>query len=134
MSNHAEQSHNASSDGVEEQKQVEFYSAGLSAWYSTRLERDKSLITLSAGGIGLLTTLMTTVGVSSELLLLMYIGALFAFVVCLGAVLVIFQKNATYVESVLTGTAPQSDLVLRMLRGNRGQTPFSPLTQAIAFG
>lgn len=44
------------SDEIEDQKRVEFYSAGLAAWYATRLEHDKSLLTLSAGGIGLLMT------------------------------------------------------------------------------
>lgn len=40
-----------------EKKELEFYKAGISAWYTTAFERDKSLLTLSAGGIGLLMTL-----------------------------------------------------------------------------
>lgn len=64
------------SDEIEDQKRVEFYSAGLAAWYATRLEHDKSLLTLSAGGIGLLMTLMTTVGVSSAESLVLYVCAL----------------------------------------------------------
>ena len=72
------------SDEVDDQKRVEFYSAGLTAWYNTRLEHDKSLLTLSAGGIGLLMTLMTTVGVSSAESLVLYICALVAFSVLIG--------------------------------------------------
>jgi hypothetical protein len=35
-------------------KEIAFYTAGVTAWYNTSLEHDKSLFTLSAGGIGLL--------------------------------------------------------------------------------
>lgn len=103
------------SDDVDEQKRVEFYSAGLTAWYTTRLEHDKSLLTLSAGGIGLLMTLMTTVGVSSAESLVLYVCALVAFLICLGAVLVIFRKNATHLEEVIAGTASQNDSALTRL-------------------
>lgn len=50
------------SDEIEQQKSVEFYAAGINAWYNTSLEHDKSIFSLSAGGIGLLITLLTTVG------------------------------------------------------------------------
>ena len=103
------------SDAIEDQKRVEFYSAGLTAWYTTRLEHDKSLLTLSAGGIGLLMTLMTTVGVSSAESLVLYICALVAFLVCLAAVLVIFIKNADHLEEAIAGTASQNDPALSRL-------------------
>jgi len=83
MSSPAEQSLNVMSDGIDHQKHVEFYSAGLTAWYTTRLEHDKGLLTLSAGGIGLLMTLMTTVGVSSAESLVLHVSALVTFLVCL---------------------------------------------------
>lgn len=103
------------SDEIDDQKRVEFYSAGLTAWYNTRLEHDKSLLTLSAGGIGLLMTLMTTVGVSSAESLVLYICALVAFLVCLAAVLVIFKKNADHLEEVISGTGQQNDPALSRL-------------------
>lgn len=103
------------SDEIEDQKRVEFYSAGLAAWYATRLEHDKSLLTLSAGGIGLLMTLMTTVGVSSAESLVLYLCALVAFLVCLSTVLVIFRKNAVHLEDVMVGTATQDDPALSRL-------------------
>ncbi len=103
------------SDAIDDQKRVEFYSAGLTAWYATRLEHDKSLLTLSAGGVGLLMTLMTTVGVSSVESLVLYICALVAFLVCLIAVLIIFRKNADHLEEVISGTANQNDRTLSRL-------------------
>jgi hypothetical protein len=36
-----------------DRKDVEHYASSVDAWYNTRLELDKSLLTLSAGGIGL---------------------------------------------------------------------------------
>ena len=113
-------------DEIDDQKRVEFYSAGLTAWYNTRLEHDKSLLTLSAGGIGLLMTLMTTVGVSSAESLVLYICALVAFLVCLAAVLVIFKKNADHLEEVISGTGQQNDPALSRLDAVR--------TWSFAFG
>lgn len=103
------------SDEIDDQKRVEFYSAGLTAWYNTRLEHDKSLLTLSAGGIGLLVTLMTTVVVSSAESLVLYSCALLAFLICLASILVIFKKNADHLEEVICGTGSQNDLVLSRL-------------------
>lgn len=50
-------------DSIEQQKDVAYYSALVSAWIQTKMERDKTLASLSAGGIGLLVTILSTVGV-----------------------------------------------------------------------
>src|SRR5438309_2190061 len=84
-------------------KDVEFFSGSVIAWYSTRLEHDKSLLTLSAGGVGLLITLLTTVGVASAEGLVLYIAAVFAFLLCIGFVMLIFRENSAHVEAVLNG-------------------------------
>jgi hypothetical protein len=47
-------------------KDLAFYAASVEAWYSTGFERDKSLLTLAGGGIGLLITLLSTVGTHSN--------------------------------------------------------------------
>ncbi|MFT0635166.1 hypothetical protein ACMFY5_24075, partial [Pseudomonas sihuiensis] len=69
---------------INQMKEVEFYSANLNAWFNTRFEHDKSLLTLSAGGVGLLITLISTVGVRSIETLILYIFSLFCFILCLG--------------------------------------------------
>ncbi|MDA8663964.1 hypothetical protein N9L66_03280 [Porticoccaceae bacterium] len=46
-----------------EGKNVAYYSTMLSAWIETKMERDKTLVTLSAAGIGLLVTILTVIGV-----------------------------------------------------------------------
>ena len=38
---------------TEEMKGVELYASTVNAWYLTKLEKDRTLITLSAGAIGL---------------------------------------------------------------------------------
>jgi hypothetical protein len=79
-------------------KEVEYYSAGVSAWYNTSLEYDKSLFTLSGGGVGLLITPLITVGVKSGSLLLVYVAALAAFLTCLVILLVVFRLNRKHLE------------------------------------
>jgi hypothetical protein len=40
-----------------DQKEVEYYAAQVNAWLNTKFEHDKSLLTLSAGGLGLLISI-----------------------------------------------------------------------------
>lgn len=86
---------------INELKDVEFYAAQVNAWVNTRFEHDKSLLTLSAGGVGLLITLLTNNSISSIELFVFYILALLSFVVCLGALLWIFKRNAMHLENVV---------------------------------
>ena len=90
-------------EDINEKKEVAFYTAGITAWYNTSLEHDKSLFTLSAGGIGLLMTLIRTVGVLSAETLILYIAAMISFLICLVSVLVIFKKNRSHIEQVFQG-------------------------------
>jgi hypothetical protein len=88
-------------DSGEPEEKNAFYAAALEAWFLSRLEHDKSLLTLSAGGIGLLITLVSTVGINSTESLILFILALLAFVFCLAAVLWIFKRNSTHIEDAV---------------------------------
>lgn len=90
------------------QKDIQFYGASVNAWINTSLEQDKSLLTLSAGGIGLLIALLTTIGIAEVALLVLYVLAIVAFSVCLIFVLYIFSRNRKHVEKVLAGN-PAAD-------------------------
>jgi hypothetical protein len=92
-------------------KEVEYYAANLNAWFNTRFEHDKSLLALSAGAVGLLITLISTVGVKSVETLILYILSLACFVVCLGALLWIFRRNAKHLEDVVRETAVDDQLL-----------------------
>lgn len=96
---------------INQMKEVEFYAANLNAWFNTRFEHDKSLLALSAGAVGLLITLISTVGVRSIETLILYILALACFVVCLGALLWIFRRNAKHLEDVVRETAINDQLL-----------------------
>ncbi len=99
-------------DEIDEQKNIEFYAVSVAAWYESSLEHDKSLLALSAGGVGLLTTLLTTVGLDTGEALALYIGAIISFVVSLVCVLCVFRENKRHIEGILTGKARGADPVL----------------------
>lgn len=88
---------------ADDQKQVAWYAACLEGWISTRLEHDKSLLTLSAGGIGLLITLKATIGVQSFCSFVAFVLAITAFVVCIIVVLLIFERNSKHLEEAVKG-------------------------------
>lgn len=100
---------------TDEQKEVEYYSAAVTAWFATALEYDKSLLTLSAGGIGLHLTLLTTVGLRSAEALILYIGAILSFTAALLAVLRVFRLNQTHIEDIVLGRVTGKDPALARL-------------------
>jgi hypothetical protein len=93
-------------------KEVEFYAASVNGFINTALEHDKSIFTLSAGGIGLLATMMP--GISSWSMLVMYGCAIGAFLVSLLIVLSIFSLNRKHILKVLGGN-PDPDRWLTVL-------------------
>jgi hypothetical protein len=100
---------------IQQQKDIEFYAAAVEAWLGTSLEHDKSLLTLSAGGIGLLITLLSTVGLHSAESLILYIVALFAFFCCLIAILWIFKRNRFHLEEAIRDGKTSTDRGLAVL-------------------
>lgn len=95
----------------EQEKDVQFYSAAVNAWFGTQLEHDRSLLTLSAGGIGLLVTLLSTIGVKSPETVVLYVAALMSFLTCLGAVLWIFKRNAKHLEDIVENNVARDPLL-----------------------
>lgn len=82
-------------------KEIEFYSAGVAAWYSSSLEHDKSLLTLSSGGIALLITFVS--GLNSYWLITLYVLAILSFIACLVSVLLIFKGNKDHIAKLING-------------------------------
>jgi len=99
---------------MSKEKEIEFYSAKAHAWFSTKLEYDKSLLFLSAGGIGLLMTLLTAFGVSSITLLIVFVVSILSFTICLFSLLFIFTRNATHLEALIAGNNT-NDSILEVL-------------------
>ena len=96
------------------EKEIEFYAATVGAWLNTKFELDKSLLTLSTGAIGLLVTLLTTIGATSVEGLVLYFVALLSFLVCVVSILLVFKRNAKHLEGIVSETE-SSDPLLKSL-------------------
>ncbi|KPJ65882.1 MAG: hypothetical protein AMJ43_09820 [Coxiella sp. DG_40] len=94
-----------------EGKNVTHYGAILSAWIRTKMERDKVLLTLSAGGVGLLVTIFSTVGVKHWWEILLYGIAVIFFVTTITVCILIYDRNSKHLEDVLRERAAR-DYVL----------------------
>ncbi len=87
--------------GLKDDKKVAYYSALVDAWIHTRMERDKSLLSLSAGAIGLLVTLFMTIAVQNHIQVILYCLAFICFTLTILACLTIYRKNSEYLENLI---------------------------------
>ncbi|OOZ44258.1 hypothetical protein [Solemya velum gill symbiont] len=87
-----------------EGKNVAHYSVMLSAWIESRMARDKALMTLSAAGVGLIVTILTTVGIKSWIDLALVALSLLGFGSCIWAALRIYQLNTEHIEELIGET------------------------------
>ena len=88
-----------------EGKNIAHYSVLLSAWIQTKMERDRTIVTLSAGAIGLLVTILTAVGVKSVWEIPFYIISIIAFLISIWSSLVIYQLNSQHLEEAIRGSS-----------------------------
>lgn len=95
-------------------KDVEYFSAMVTAWLNTRLEKDRSLLALSAGAIGLLVTFLTTIGPSSKIEIALYLFAFLFYLITISCILWVFQRNSLHIEQVLSQDK-KSDHLLTIL-------------------
>lgn len=84
-------------------KNVAHYSVMLAAWMQTKMEHDKTLVTLSFGGIALLVTVINLTGLRSIWSIVLFAGAFGGFLVTIGCALVIYERNAAHIESEIRG-------------------------------
>mgnify|MGYP000626503068 CR=1 FL=1 len=98
-------------DNSYKEKDIAFYSATLNAWYTTKFEKDKHLLSLASVGIGLLVTLATAVGVYSIGIASMYILAVISFLICIMSVLSIFSRNAGHLKKLIREEEDNSDIL-----------------------
>jgi len=92
-------------------KKVAYYAALANAWLSTRMEKDKSLLFLSAGGIGLLITLMISAGLKETYQIVLFIFATSFFIIALFSLIWIFGRNATYLEKEIKGISGEDKIL-----------------------
>ena len=102
-------------DSVHDAKAVAFYSTVVQAWVATRMEKDRTLLGLAGGGVGLLATLLTTVGPSSSTELLLYGLAGLSFVCAILVALLVLDRNSHHLEEVIRSGKTDDDHRLIML-------------------
>lgn len=94
-------------------KNIEFYSAHYNAWFNTKLEKDKSIITISSAAIGLLITILTSKGVDHYYQIFLYIFAFVGFATSIIHSIDIFDINADHIEKVVTNSGDDNDALHR---------------------
>jgi len=98
------------SQSEQEAKRVEYYGAMVNGWLDTKMERDKTIVQLATGGVGLLVTLLTTVGANSPTAATLYGVAIGGFVVAITSAIAIFTLNADYLKAVVKKEEPGKGL------------------------
>lgn len=88
-----------------EGKNIAHYSILLSTWIETKMERDKTLVTLSAAAIGLLVTILTTVGVKSLWEIPLFAFAVTSFLATIWSSITIYQLNSEHLENTIKGSS-----------------------------
>ena len=97
-----------------ELKKPAYYSAIYDAYFATLIEADKSILTISAGGVGLLVTLLNVFQVKSAWDIIIYLIALAFFVTSIVASIFIFKRNRAVLMNLLMDKE-QKDSVLTFL-------------------
>ena len=69
------------------------------------MERDKTLVTLSVAAIGLLVTILTTVGVKSFWEIPLFVSAVASFLATIWSSLTIYQLNSEHLEDAIKGSS-----------------------------
>jgi hypothetical protein len=99
------------SDDQREKRELAHYTATVTAWFNTRMEHDKSLLTLSTAAIGVLIAFASKVTLRSLASLILYIAALASFILCLAIVLWIYRQNSKHLENLVHSDAAHDRLL-----------------------
>lgn len=86
-----------------------FYSEGLSAWYNTKLERDKSIFFVSAGALAVLLAFTGKVQELSFFCKIIFLISLLLFVYCVLKALEIFYTNAEHIRIIISNKENEKD-------------------------
>lgn len=93
-----------------EEENREFRGQLRQAWFESSLERDRSILMLSSGAIGILFVIVDKYPIHSALVLVLFLGALLAFIISVVAAVWIFKENCSIVSSQIKGKNSTSKL------------------------
>jgi len=88
-------------DALDDQKEVQYYMALVTSWVNSKMEHDKTLVTLSAAAIGLLITILTTKGVESFWVLGLFAISFICYCITIRTSLHILQLNSDLIHKVI---------------------------------
>jgi hypothetical protein len=120
-------------DSLETAKEAAWYGAVVQAWIATRMERDRTVVTLAAGGVALLVTLLTTRQRISEVEFVLYFFATVAFIIAIVAGTMVFERNSGHLQDVLKD-GDAHDPVLKNLDRVAGLAFYVGLFLALTIG
>lgn len=93
---------NENKNSLDEQKGVAYYSALVNAWITTRMEKDRQLLTLSSAGIGLIIIFQPKLNSVFEFNIWLLAGICFLFSIAL--LLSVFTDNGDLIEAEINQT------------------------------
>lgn len=85
----------------DEERDETYYAVLLDAFVGSRMERDRSLMALSSGGIGLMVTLVSAFGARTAWEAALYAVTFLGFLACVLLTLRVFRVNADYTAVLL---------------------------------
>jgi hypothetical protein len=100
---------------LKDNKEVQYYMALVTAWINTKMEHDKTIITLSAAAIGLLITILTTKGTAESWHIWFFGFTFICYLVAIITAILIFQENSVRIEHEVTNQETRHDLKLQRL-------------------
>lgn len=87
----------------------------VTAWINTKMEHDKTIITLSAAAIGLLITILTTKGAAERWHIWFFGFTFICYLVAIITAILIFQENSVRIEHEVTNQETRHDWKLQRL-------------------
>lgn len=100
-------------------KYVEFNSQSYASFYNTKLEKDKSILTLSVAGLGFLITFTNFAEKLDSYSYIVFLLAALAYLFCVFNVITIFEKNAIYLIEVTTDSDKANELELQLRKHDK---------------
>lgn len=99
---------NQESEDEHREKRVAYYSAVVTGWINTKLERDKSLLTISSAGIAAVVALYASKGINSTVEAYLLVTSLISFIFAIVIIIRIFDRNGEIFKAAAHGEKPVS--------------------------